>query len=67
MALELKGNLREMRTHAYNKRSSYICSYECTYCATCAEQVSFVCRNCEGEVVRRPRRKEAANPVSADA
>lgn len=29
---------------------AYFCSYECTYCATCAEQVSFVCRNCEGEV-----------------
>ena len=35
-----------------------ICSYECTYCATCTEAMNHVCPNCEGELVRRPRRKE---------
>lgn len=56
--LELKRIRRKMRPDAYNSEVAYICSYHCTYCATCAEQVSFVCRNCEGKVVRRPRRKE---------
>ncbi|WP_410497943.1 DUF1272 domain-containing protein [Chitinibacter sp. S2-10] len=36
---------------------AYICSFECTFCATCAAQVfRFVCPNCNGELVRRPRR-----------
>ena len=34
-----------------------ICSYECTFCATCAEtRLSGKCPNCGGELVRRPRR-----------
>ncbi|PWV58885.1 DUF1272 domain-containing protein [Plasticicumulans acidivorans] len=45
-----------------------ICSFECTFCADCAEQVLHgVCPNCGGELVRRPRRpvaKLAANPPS---
>lgn len=45
-----------------------ICSFECTFCATCAESVlRNVCPNCGGELVARPRRpaaKLAANPAS---
>ena len=33
-----------------------ICSYECTFCATCANALNGVCPNCGGELVRRPRR-----------
>ncbi|MFX8149115.1 DUF1272 domain-containing protein, partial [Acinetobacter baumannii] len=34
-----------------------ICSYECTYCATCAEDVlSNVCLNCGGGLAPRPIR-----------
>ena len=33
-----------------------ICSYECTFCSTCAEEMVHVCPNCGGELVRRPRR-----------
>lgn len=35
---------------------AYICSYECTYCPTCAQQHESRCPNCQGELVRRPRR-----------
>ncbi len=35
-----------------------ICSYECTFCATCGVQLSHVCPNCGGELVPRPRRGE---------
>ncbi|PYI99392.1 MAG: DUF1272 domain-containing protein [Verrucomicrobia bacterium] len=38
-------------------RTAYICNYECTFCASCAEQMNCVCPNCEGELVQRPRRK----------
>jgi hypothetical protein len=45
-----------------------ICSFECTFCRDCAEQVLHgKCPNCGGELVPRPRRpaeKLAANPAS---
>lgn len=37
-----------------------ICSFECTFCASCAEHVLHGrCPNCGGELVARPRRPEA--------
>lgn len=46
-----------------------ICTFECTFCATCAEDVlAGVCPNCGGELVRRPIRPTAAlarHPASA--
>jgi hypothetical protein len=34
-----------------------ICSFECTFCATCADTaLKGRCPNCGGELVRRPRR-----------
>lgn len=45
-----------------------ICSFECTFCAQCAETVlKGTCPNCGGELVPRPRRpasKLAKNPAS---
>lgn len=43
-----------------------ICSFECTFCASCAEKLGK-CPNCGGELVARPMRpaaKLAANPAS---
>lgn len=44
-----------------------ICSFECTFCATCAEsKLGGICPNCGGELVARPRRpaaKLAKNPA----
>jgi hypothetical protein len=34
-----------------------ICSYECTFCATCTEEMAGVCPNCGGELVVRPTRR----------
>jgi uncharacterized protein len=34
-----------------------ICSYECTFCAECAEAMDGRCPNCGGELLPRPRRK----------
>lgn len=37
-----------------------ICSFECTFCAACAEsELGGRCPNCGGELVARPRRPEA--------
>lgn len=45
-----------------------ICSFECTFCRDCAEQVLHgKCPNCGGELVPRPRRpldKLATSPAS---
>jgi hypothetical protein len=45
-----------------------ICSFECTFCATCAEGIlKGTCPNCGGELQPRPRRpanKLDRNPAS---
>jgi hypothetical protein len=45
-----------------------ICSFECTFCASCAEsKLGGICPNCGGELVARPRRpagKLATHPPS---
>jgi uncharacterized protein len=34
-----------------------ICSFECTFCRTCADQIlKGICPNCGGELLPRPRR-----------
>ncbi|TWF54862.1 DUF1272 domain-containing protein [Neorhizobium alkalisoli] len=49
-------------------REAMICTFECTFCATCATDVlEGVCPNCSGELVRRPVRPAAKlvnNPAS---
>jgi hypothetical protein len=45
------------------------CTFECTYCATCADQMSGVCKNCGGNVVERPIRPAVfleSNPPSTE-
>ena len=34
-----------------------ICSYECTFCGPCTEEMKGRCPNCGGELCPRPRRK----------
>lgn len=37
-----------------------ICSFECTFCASCADTVlQGQCPNCGGELVSRPRRPDS--------
>ncbi len=33
-----------------------ICSFECTFCASCAAGMGSVCPNCGGGLERRPKR-----------
>lgn len=46
-----------------------ICSFECTFCASCAQdRLGGHCPNCGGELLQRPRRpaaKLANNPPSS--
>ncbi len=48
---------------------AFICSFECTFCAECAEALDDRCPNCGGELVDRPTRTGQAlanNPGSAE-
>jgi uncharacterized protein len=39
-----------------------ICSFECTFCASCADTIlNRKCPNCGGELAPRPRRPANAN------
>jgi hypothetical protein len=35
---------------------AFICSFECTFCAECAETLDDRCPNCDGELTDRPTR-----------
>lgn len=35
---------------------AFICSFECTFCAECSEELDDICPNCGGELVDRPVR-----------
>ena len=68
MGLELKSECEKCGAKLALDGVAYICSYECTYCGSCAGQMNFVCPNCEGELVPRPRRRETPNSgAGADA
>lgn len=38
---------------------AFICSFECTFCAECAEALDDRCPNCGGELMDRPTRSKA--------
>ena len=58
------------RDLAPDSTDARICSFECTFCAPCAETtLKGRCPNCGGELVARPRRpleKLAVYPASAE-
>ena len=65
MALELKRACEKCGVALVPDGAAYICSYECTYCTSCAEQMNAVCPNCGGELVPRPRRQERFSASAA--
>ena len=58
MALEMKTACEKCGRSLATVEEAYICSYECTFCGDCTAQMNRICPNCEGELVRRPRREE---------
>jgi uncharacterized protein len=59
MALEMRGACEWCGVELAADGDAVICSYECTFCTGCAEELGRVCPNCGGELVRRPRRVES--------
>ena len=61
MALELRPNCECCdRDLAPDSRDAMICSFECTFCATCADKLDETCPNCGGDLLDRPLREGAA-------
>ncbi|WP_083402024.1 DUF1272 domain-containing protein [Bacillus sp. MUM 116] len=56
MALEMKSICEKCNQSLRQDGEAYICSYECTFCPVCTEEMSSNCPNCGGELVKRPRR-----------
>jgi hypothetical protein len=58
MALEMRDRCERCGAGLAPEGEARICSFECTFCPSCAEEMSQVCPNCGGELAVRPRRVE---------
>ena len=56
MALEMRTKCGRCGVGLAEGDDAVICSYECTFCRSCADAMEFVCPNCAGELVPRPKR-----------
>ncbi|WP_315899198.1 DUF1272 domain-containing protein [Paenibacillus cremeus] len=55
----------EKCTNELHKHSvAYICTNECTFCHDCTDNMNYVCPNCQGELVKRPRSKNLLQSCS---
>lgn len=47
-------------TFTHESDNAFICSYECTFCQDCVENIlQHICPNCGGEFQKRPKRKQS--------
>ncbi len=60
MMLQMKQQCERCQADVHDQQKDvYICSYECTFCASCNETVfNGTCPNCGGDLVIRPTRKK---------
>ncbi|WP_218139596.1 DUF1272 domain-containing protein [Thalassotalea agarivorans] len=58
----MKTECQQSQATTLENGEAYICSYECTFCTPCAVSFDYICPNCQGELVPRPKR--AAQPSS---
>jgi uncharacterized protein len=56
VGLMMKGSCERCAEPIAPNSDAFICSYECTFCASCAESMERRCPNCGGELAPRPRR-----------
>ena len=59
MALEMKPACERCGLGLAPDGAALICSYECTFCTPCGDEMGRRCPNCGGELVARPRRDVA--------
>lgn len=63
--LKMKNKCEKCETSTAMTELAYICSYECSFCESCAKQMNFICPNCDGELVKRPTRVKSPVAVIA--
>ena len=56
MALELRPVCERCGAALTPDGEARICSFECTFCVACTDELKGVCPNCGGELVARPKR-----------
>jgi hypothetical protein len=56
--LEMKNECLECHSELSDNSEAHVCSYECTYCDPCATARKFICKNCGGNLQKRPKRGE---------
>jgi uncharacterized protein len=59
MALEMRTACERCGASLAPDGEARICSFECTFCAACSDELEGVCPNCGGELVARPKRSAA--------
>ena len=57
MSLEMRTGCERCGAALADDGLAFICSYECTLCASCTDEMEHICPNCGGELVARPRRR----------
>ena len=58
--LEMRVDCERCATALEAGGDARICSFECTFCGPCADELHQICPNCGGELVPRPRRAASA-------
>jgi len=59
--LKMKAQCENCKARTESQGEAYICSYECTFCKKCTDDMNAICLKCDGELLMRPRRLK--NPV----
>jgi len=54
--LKMKTKCERCSSRLPHTSEAYICSYECTFCHPCSDDMSYICPNCDGELLKRPTR-----------
>jgi hypothetical protein len=54
--LEMRAVCERCDTALGETDGARICSFECTFCPPCSDEMDGTCPNCSGELVARPRR-----------
>lgn len=61
--LKMKAHCERCKADTGLLSEAYICSFECTFCASCTTEMHAVCPNCSGNLTKRPTR--ARSPLNA--
>ena len=62
--LKMKDQCEKCQHKLLPDGEAFICSFECTFCHTCTEEMDHICPNCDGNLVIRPTRKRSVPDVA---